>query len=101
MSSRLLQATPTSDDPVLLVQAAAREHIPVNPSTAKNENWSTSSRLLAVPASKERDTIDEIIEEIKLAEWYKEQIVDRRVFDAKEGRIGTLKLRATAEGMLS
>ncbi|KAH8117220.1 DEAD/H helicase [Phellopilus nigrolimitatus] len=97
----LLQATPSSDDPVLLVQAAAREHIPVNPSTAKNENWSTSSRLLAVPASKERDTIDEIIEEIKLAEWYKEQIVDRRVFDAKEGRIGNLAVPVSNNIMLA
>ncbi|THH10272.1 hypothetical protein EW145_g1433 [Phellinidium pouzarii] len=88
--AELLQVTPASEDPVQLVQSAARDHIPVNPNTIKKDDWSSSVRLLKVPESSERDSISDIIEEIKLSEWYKDQIIDRRCFDAKEGQIGEL-----------
>ncbi|KAI5124321.1 hypothetical protein M0805_008928 [Coniferiporia weirii] len=87
----LLQATPASEDPVLLVQSAARDHIPVNPhEVVKKEDWSSASRLLAVPDPKDRESMDNIIEKIKLSEWYKDQIVHRRAIAAKEGQIGRL-----------
>lgn len=43
---------------------------------------------MIVPASLDRPSIDTVIEEITQQEWYKDQIVDRRVFDEKEGTIG-------------
>lgn len=43
---------------------------------------------MIVPASMDRPTIDSVIEEIMQQGWYKDQIVDRRVFDEKEGTIG-------------
>jgi DEAD/DEAH box helicase domain-containing protein len=43
---------------------------------------------IPVPESKDRPTIDAIIEEIQQASWYKEQILERRVFEQKEGRTG-------------
>jgi DEAD/DEAH box helicase domain-containing protein len=41
-----------------------------------------------VPESKDRPTIDAVIEEMQQQSWYREQILERRVFDAKEGRTG-------------
>jgi DEAD/DEAH box helicase domain-containing protein len=43
---------------------------------------------MIVPTSMDRPSIDSVIEEIMQQEWYKNQIVDRRVFDEKEGTIG-------------
>jgi DEAD/DEAH box helicase domain-containing protein len=44
---------------------------------------------MIVPASMDRPPINTVIEEIIQQEWYKDQIIDRRVFDEKEGMIGT------------
>ncbi len=44
---------------------------------------------MIVPASMDRPTIDNVIEEIMQQKWYKNQIIDRRVFDEKEGTVGT------------
>jgi DEAD/DEAH box helicase domain-containing protein len=43
---------------------------------------------MIVPASMDRPSIDSVIKEIMQQEWYKDQIIDRRVFDEKEGTIG-------------
>ena len=87
----MLEATKDGDDPVELLQTAAREHIPVNPDAAKQENWSLPSPTVGIPSSTERDSIEEIIEEITVSEWYREQIVDRKVFEAKASRMGVLR----------
>lgn len=50
---------------------------------------------MVVPASMDRPTVDNVIEEIIRQEWYKNQIVDRRVFDEKEGTIGMDRYRGT------
>ncbi|TFK54805.1 P-loop containing nucleoside triphosphate hydrolase protein [Heliocybe sulcata] len=88
----LLQATPPSEDPVLLLQAAAREHIPVNPSaTAKTApDGKRKGKDREVPRWEDRPSIDAIITEIEHEEWYKNQIVERRVFDARQGQIAPL-----------
>lgn len=52
----------------------------------------------AVPEPADRPSIDTVIDEIMLESWYKEQIVERKMFDAKEGTIGT---DATASSYLS
>jgi DEAD/DEAH box helicase domain-containing protein len=43
---------------------------------------------MIVPASMDRPSIDSVIKEIMQQEWYKNQIIDRRVFDEKEGSVG-------------
>ena len=43
---------------------------------------------MIVPAFMDRPSIDSVIKEIMQQEWYKDQIVDRRVFNEKEGTIG-------------
>ncbi|KAH0830257.1 P-loop containing nucleoside triphosphate hydrolase protein [Lanmaoa asiatica] len=45
---------------------------------------------LTTPGPEERPSIDEVIQEIRDQEWYKDQIVDRRTFDAREARLGNL-----------
>lgn len=86
---RMLLVAKGTDDPVRLLQTAARDHIPVNPSAAKSEDWSLPEPASSIPNSTERDSIDQIIEEIKLSDWYREQIVDRRISEAKSGRVGS------------
>jgi len=79
-SYRLLAATPEGEDPVAILQAAARDHIPVNPKS-KSLTW-------ALPSHDERPSIDEVIQEIQDQQWYRGQIADRRTFDAREAREG-------------
>lgn len=56
-------------------------------STLSEQDKGKGSRY-AVPASEDRPAIDDVIMEIMEESWYKEQIVERRIFDAKEGVIG-------------
>jgi hypothetical protein len=91
ITRRLLLATPSSENPVDLLQAASRDHIPVNPSQKSSLTFFDQGKgkgRMIVPASMDRPTIDSVIEEIMQQEWYKDQIIDRRVFDEKEGTIG-------------
>jgi DEAD/DEAH box helicase domain-containing protein len=69
-----------------LLQAAARDHLPLDPSVKAKVKEAVSSA--AVPESKDRPTIDAVIEEVQQQSWYREQILERRVFDEKEGRTG-------------
>lgn len=85
---RLLQVLPEMEDPVELLKSSAREHLPVNPSSVKAEEGHIPISLQTIPDSKDRESIDEVIEEIKASDWYAEQIIDRRIFEAKEGREG-------------
>lgn len=87
---RLILATPPTEDPVELLRETSRDHIPVNPS--QKMSGSTLSKQdkgnrCAVPASEDRPAIDDIIREIMKEDWYKEQIVERRSFDSKDGVI--------------
>lgn len=43
---------------------------------------------MIVPASMDRPSMDIVIEEIMEQVWYRGQIIDRRMFDEKEGTIG-------------
>ena len=85
---RLLEVIPENEDPVQLLKSSAREHVPVNPATAKSKQDLVPISLQTIPDSKDRQTIDDIIEEIEASESYKDQITDRRIFEAKEGRVG-------------
>ncbi|KAJ7261398.1 DEAD/H helicase [Mycena haematopus] len=82
--NELILATGAEDDPVTLLKAAARDHIPINPS--KPESWPKCT----VPEPNNRPSIDAVLEEIMQKEWYSEQIVERRTIEAKIGQIGTL-----------
>ncbi|KAL5490199.1 HRQ1 [Sanghuangporus weigelae] len=88
--AELLDAVSDTDNPALLIQSAARDHIPINPNVVKQEHGDEDKPRQVIPDSIERDTIEAIIEEIKSLDWYKDQIVDRRIFESKEGRLGTL-----------
>ncbi|CDO70744.1 hypothetical protein BN946_scf184798.g59 [Trametes cinnabarina] len=90
--NELLRATPVDDDPVALLQAAAREHIPVHPGlnrplTALSQS-DAKGKYRVVPEPDCRPAIEEVIEEIEGQEWYAEQIAYRRVFDARDGQQG-------------
>ena len=72
-----------------LLQAAGRDHVPVKPSCSTTFSGSKQKAPMSVPDPKDRPTIDAVLAEISEQEWYKEQIVGRRVFEAKEGQLGT------------
>ncbi|KAJ6500440.1 DEAD H helicase [Mycena sanguinolenta] len=82
--NELILATGAEDDPVGLLKAAARDHIPIDPS--KPETWPKHT----IPEPKNRPSINAVLEEIMQQEWYSEQIVERRTIEAKTGQIGTL-----------
>ncbi|TDL27249.1 DEAD/H helicase [Rickenella mellea] len=90
--NELLHATSAADDPVLLLQSAARDHIPVDPNSPKSAAGEHKPDLSKVPEPKHRPTIESVIATIMLADWYKDQIAHRRIFDAKDGRLGTLEV---------
>ncbi|OJA19678.1 hypothetical protein AZE42_06950 [Rhizopogon vesiculosus] len=90
--NELIEATPEGEVSMDLLQAAARDHIPVNPS-AKKALAATSvgdSKNMTIPDPEDRDSIDDIILELKEQEWYQNQIVDRRTFEAKKSIEGIL-----------
>ena len=92
---RLLAATPEGEDPVALLQGAAREHIPVNPKPKEHTKSVPSGEKLTIPDPEKRPSIDEIIQEIQNQEWYKNQIVDRRTFDTRKAIEGMSHLRVS------
>lgn len=83
--NELLSATPVGEDPVELLQAAARDHVPVNPKAN-----SSSHERMDVPSPENRPSVDDVITEIQKQEGYGNQIVDRRTFTAREAREGFL-----------
>lgn len=89
--NRLLQAAvECAETPEFLVQGAAREHIPVNPSTIKTLAGTSQTRPIqhVVPSPEERPSISEIIEQLENVDWYKEQIVTRRTTEARALTLG-------------
>ncbi|KAH7919907.1 P-loop containing nucleoside triphosphate hydrolase protein [Leucogyrophana mollusca] len=93
--NELITATPIGEDPVALLQVAAHEHIPVNPSSTQAKDFEWSGKL-TVPEHKDRPSIDAVISEIQEQSWYTAQIVDRRTFEAKEAREGILDVPLSA-----
>jgi hypothetical protein len=85
---RLLRATPPSEDPVVLLQSAGRDRIPVNPSIPSLSAFSSAFVTATVPDCKNRPSIDEVVAEIVQQDWYRRQIVDRRTVVAKSAQIG-------------
>ena len=83
-SDRLLLATSDPDDAVRLLQAAAKAHIPVNPSCSFFKE-----KDLAPAQSNDRPAIDSVITQIHEEAWYKDQIVGSRITDATEAQMGT------------
>ncbi|KAF5373039.1 hypothetical protein D9758_001725 [Tetrapyrgos nigripes] len=66
----LLAATPPSDDPVALVQKAARDHIPVNPDTTSDDPFAMDDGpILPIPDPEHRPSIEEVLEEIQEQRW--------------------------------
>ncbi|CCM03863.1 uncharacterized protein FIBRA_06013 [Fibroporia radiculosa] len=87
--NELLEATPKTEDPIVLLQAAARDHIPVDPSARHLLGPSQPARK-TIPSSYDRPSVNAVIDEIMAQDWYSDQIVDRRTVDAKDGVIGCL-----------
>jgi hypothetical protein len=79
---RLLGAFSDAVDPVSLLAASARDHIPHNTSLG---GGAESSHILN---SDNRQPIDQIVEEIYEQKWYLNQIKYRRTIDEKVGSIG-------------
>ncbi|KAI9456100.1 hypothetical protein HD554DRAFT_2317614 [Boletus coccyginus] len=86
----LLAATPSGEDPIAILQAASRDHIPVNPRSKGLTGAVPSHDRLTILGPGERPSVDEVIQEILDQDWYNGQIVDRRTFDAREAREGSL-----------
>lgn len=86
MSSRLLDATSASDDPCIMVQSAARQHIPVQ---GVKSDQGTSDSYKTVPEAGDRPAVADIITEIENADWYRDQISQHKILTAKDARYGT------------
>jgi DEAD/DEAH box helicase domain-containing protein len=86
---RLILAYPSADDVVSLLQAAGRDHVPVNTSS-KPSIFSEieGHEHMPVPDPKDRPTVDAIITEISSQKWYIGQIVYKRVFEEKMAQTG-------------
>ncbi|KAG8949918.1 hypothetical protein FRC04_008221 [Tulasnella sp. 424] len=76
------QTMETPEDPVALVQKAAKDHVPLDP-THSTQQPSTSHNFLSTDS---RQSVEEVIAEIEGAEEYRDQIVFRKIFDTKEPR---------------
>ncbi|KAJ3762940.1 DEAD/H helicase [Lentinula raphanica] len=85
--NELLAAVSSTDDPVSLLQAAAREHIPIDPAHLKDNPSTDETAHMPIPNSEDRASIDDILIELQEQQWYKDQIVERRTVDAREGNL--------------
>lgn len=86
--SRLLTATSAADDPVRLLQAAARDHIPVNPDHKGDPLTIDETSHMPIPSTEDRAAIHDILVELEEQSWYKDQIVEHRIVEAQEGQTG-------------
>lgn len=86
---RLIEATPEHEDPVVLLQAAAREHIPIDPNNrASLSSISSSQGQRVVPEPAHRPSIESVLKEVREQEWYAGQIAYDRTVDAKGSQTG-------------
>jgi hypothetical protein len=79
---RLIEAFSDAEDPIALLVASAREHIPVNTSVGCTEESSH------IPDPENRQPIDRVVEELHEQKWYLNQIKYRRTFEVKAGSLG-------------
>lgn len=82
---RLVQATSESDDPVTLLQQAGHEYVPVDPSVPQIHPKTNNA---IVPSVTDRPSVESVLAVMRKQPWFKDQIVDRKAFDAKAGRTG-------------
>lgn len=73
-----------------LLQAAAREFIPIDPSNkvALGNISASQGKPHIVPEPADRPTIESAMEELRNQEWYVGQIAYDRTVEAKEGQLG-------------
>lgn len=90
--NELLSATPDGEDPVELLKAAAKDHIPANPKARLHLPKAEAE----VPSPNERPSVNEVIQEIQEQHWYANQITDRRTFPARTAREGFLSRSLSA-----
>ncbi|KAF7311613.1 DEAD H helicase [Mycena kentingensis (nom. inval.)] len=82
--NELLLATDAEEDPVELLKAAARDHIPVQPGSQ------SAFAAGPIPDAESRPSVEEVLEDIKQQDWYLEQITERRTVEPKQVQTGTL-----------
>ncbi|KDR81414.1 hypothetical protein GALMADRAFT_89308 [Galerina marginata CBS 339.88] len=80
----LVDATPPGEDPVNLLINAGHAYVPVNLSAPLTDEAKVPTAL------GERPSIDQIISNLMETIWYKDQIVHRRLVDAKTAVTGSL-----------
>ena len=87
---RLLHAAPDQEDAITLLQAAARDYVPVDPNNKGSvpDISSTQAKSREVPEPGNRPSIESVIDEIRQQEWYSDQIAFDRTVAAKEGQRG-------------
>ena len=103
---RLLAATPLGESAVEILQAAARDYVPIKPSrhTLVDDTRQDPTLNQPIPSSHSRPSIEQILREITGEqsedyekedineyvglEWYKGQIAYRRTFEATPSRLG-------------
>ncbi|RDB21503.1 ATP-dependent helicase hrq1 [Hypsizygus marmoreus] len=85
--NNLIASTAVTDDPVILLQAAGRACIPVNPccATISGGKFNTT-----VPETNDRPSVNDVIAELEDQAWCNGQIIERRRFESKAGQIVTL-----------
>ncbi|KAJ8078462.1 ATP-dependent 3'-5' DNA helicase [Marasmius tenuissimus] len=93
--TELLSATASPDDPVALLLTAARDHIPVHP--GKKANPSCSLILedplnTAIPDPENRPSVNEVLNEITNQTWYKDQIIEHKSIESREGKTAEIEL---------
>jgi DEAD/DEAH box helicase domain-containing protein len=93
--SRLLTAVPTGENPVALLRAAAKDHVPVIPSLALLTEHSHNPDLSRVPVPSVRSNLSTILQDLQSCEWYSDQITFRKIFEARLPEIGSRWFRMT------
>lgn len=74
-----------------LLQAAAREHIPIDPSNKASLlaiHSASQSGPKTIPDPEHRPSIDSIVSQIQTQDWYEDQILYNRTFEPKEAQVG-------------
>ncbi|TFK25045.1 DEAD/H helicase [Coprinopsis marcescibilis] len=77
-----------SEDPVRLLKDASRSLIPIDPSIP--QTTVEEETLTVIPETGQRPSIGTIIEELHEQPWYKEQIIHKQSFAAREASLGNL-----------
>ena len=87
---RFLQVIPDSEDPVIFLQVAARDHVPISPKGNRPLGQLMHEPHSKIPIPADRHSIDEALDELQQADWYKDQIVVKRSFLTRRAEYGKL-----------